>query len=157
VYPKSGHGLDRGIFQGRRFRLADFLVILLCLSGAVFSVIMFRLDLKNLDSRNGSPVGTIIIGNNVVQRRMANRVLWDRLTVDSPLYAGDLIRTADLSDATLYIERNSIELNEKTVIRIQRSPEDEDSIIIYLDEGNLVITTVAGGGNMVLNLMGSQV
>jgi hypothetical protein len=138
---------------GRRFRLPDFLVILFCLSGAVYSVIMFRLDL----SRNEEPVGTIIISNNIVQRRMANRALWDRLSVDSPVYSGDHIRTADISDATLYIERNSIDLNGKTLIRIQRSPEDEDSVLIYLDEGNLVLTTVAGGGNIALNLMGRQV
>jgi quercetin dioxygenase-like cupin family protein len=48
-------------------------------------------------------------------------------------------------------------VNEKTVIRIQRSPEDEDSVLIYLDEGNLVITTAPGGGKLALNLMGRQV
>jgi hypothetical protein len=62
----------------------------------------------------------------------------------------------DLSGATLSIERNRINLNEKTLIRIQRSPED-DSVLIYLDEGNLVLSTVAGGGNIALNLMGRQV
>jgi hypothetical protein len=139
--------------SGSKFRPLDFIVILFCLFGAIYSVILFRLDL----SKNENPVGTVIIGNNVVQRRMANRVLWDRLAVDSPLYSGDQIRTADLSDATLYIERNSIDLNGKTLIRIQRSPEDEDSILIYLDEGNLVLTTVDGGGNIELNLMGRQV
>jgi hypothetical protein len=48
-------------------------------------------------------------------------------------------------------------LNEKTFIRIQRSPEDEDAVLIYLDEGNLVITTAPGGGKIALNLMGCQV
>jgi hypothetical protein len=148
VYPKSGPG------PGRKFRRPlDFLVILILLSGAVYSFNQFRLDILG----NEKPVGTIIIGNNVVQQRMANRLLWDRLDADSPVYSGDQIRTADLSDATLLIERNSIDLNEKTVIRIQRSPDDENSILISLDEGNLVITTVAGGGNMVLNLMGRMV
>jgi hypothetical protein len=148
----SGSGL------GRRFRLTDFLVILFCLLGAVYSVIMFRFDLfRALDSRNENPVGTIIAGNNNVQRRMANWILWDSLSVDSYVYSGDTIRTLDISGATLSIERNSINLDEKTLIRIQRSPEDEDSVIIYLDEGNLVLSTVTGGGNLVLNLMGHQV
>jgi hypothetical protein len=88
---------------------------------------------------------------------MANRVFWDRLTVDSNVYSGDQIRTADLSNVTLHIENNSIDLNEKTLIRIQRLPDGEDSILIELAEGNLVLTTVAGSGNLVLNLMGRQV
>jgi hypothetical protein len=140
----------------KKFRLVNILVIFLCLSGAIYCVIMFRLDLRTLDSINENPVGTIIIGNDVVQRRKGNRVLWDRLTSDSPVYSGDEIRTADISNATLFIEGNSIDLNEKTVIRLQRSPEEGDSILISLEEGNLVLTTVAGGGNIVLNLMGRK-
>jgi hypothetical protein len=140
--------------SGRRFRRpVDFIIILFFLSGAAFSFNLFRLDILG----NKKPVGTIVIGNNVVQQRMANRKLWDRVGSDSPVYSGDQIRTADFSNATLLIERNSIDMNEKTVIRIQRSPDDKDAIVISLDEGNLVITTVAGGGNLVLNLMGRLV
>jgi DNA-binding CsgD family transcriptional regulator len=152
VYPESG--LDRG----RRFRLLNFLVILLCLSGAAFCINLFRLDLfGSFDNKNEEPVGTIIITNDTVRRRMANRVFWDRLTVDSHVYSGDQIRTADFSNVTLHIENNSIDLNEKTLIRIQRSSGDEDSIQIELAEGNLILTTVAGGGNLVLSIVGHQV
>jgi hypothetical protein len=140
--------------SGRKFRRpVDFIIILFFLSGAAFSFNLFRLDILE----NKKPVGTIIISNNVVQQRMANRKLWDRLGSDSPVYSGDQIRTADLSNATLLIERNSIDLNEKTVIRIQRSPDDQDAILISLEEGNLVITTVAGGGNMALSIAGRLV
>jgi hypothetical protein len=137
----------------RKYRPLDYIIFLICLSGAAFSFNQFRLDILD----NEKPVGTIIIGNNVVQQRMANHFLWDRLGSDSPVFSGDQIRTSDLSNATLLIDRNSIDLNEKTVIRIQRSPDDEDSILISLDEGNLVITTVAGGGNIALNIMGRTV
>jgi hypothetical protein len=140
----------------RRFRLADLLIVLLCLSGAAFLVNLFRLDLfSTLDSKNEKPVGTIVIKNNVVQRRMANRVLWDRLTVDSPAYMGDLIRTADISSATLHIESSSLELGEKTLIRILRSPDGDGLIQIDLGEGNLGLA--AGTGGLMLNLMGRQV
>jgi hypothetical protein len=143
---------------GRRFRPLDFLVILLCLCGVVCGVILFKLGLfQSVVSRDENPVGTILISKNIVQRRMEEKARWGKLPVYSPLYSGDQIRTADLSGATLYIERNSIDLSEKTVIRIQRSSDDEDSILIYLDEGNLVLSTVAGGGNIALNLMGRQV
>jgi hypothetical protein len=141
----------------RKFRPLDFLVIMLCLCGAVCGIILFKLGLfQSVVSKDENPLGTILLSKNIVQRRMAEKASWDKLAAYSPLYSGDHIRTSDLSGATLYIERNSIDLNEKTVIRIQRSPEDEDSILIYLDEGNLVLSTVAGGGNIALNLMGRQ-
>ncbi|MDR0320102.1 MAG: hypothetical protein LBI28_01230 [Treponema sp.] len=138
------------------FRFLDFLVILLCLSGALFLVNMFRVDLfSTLDSKNEQPVGTIVIKNNIVQRRLANRVLWDRLVVDSPAYMGDLIRTADLSEAMLHIGSSSIELGERTLIRIQRSPDG--SIQIDLQEGNVVFIAGAGGEKIALSIMGRKV
>jgi hypothetical protein len=154
----SGMMVDAPKKSDKRSRLVNILVILICLLGAIYCVIMFGIDLRSLDSidKNQNPVGTIIIGNDIVQRRTGNRTLWDRLTSDSPVYSGDEIRTADVSNATLFIGGNSIDLNEKTAIRLQRSPQGGDSILISLEEGNLVITTASGGGNIVLNLMGRQ-
>jgi hypothetical protein len=142
------------------FRLIDFLVILLCLSGAAVSVYLFYLDLfQTFNSRNEEPVGTIIIRNNIVQRRMADRVLWDRLFVESPVYAGDLIRVAELSDATLNINENHLDLGENTIVRILRATDSEGRIQIELSEGSLGITTGAEGGALplTLNLMGRVV
>jgi hypothetical protein len=142
----------------RRNRLADFLIILFCLSGAAFCVNLFRIDLfSTLDAKNEKPVGTIIVKNNIVQRRMANRILWDRLATDSPAYMGDLIRTSDISYAALHIGSNSLEMGEKTLIRIQRSPDGEDLIQIDLVDGNLGLITGADGAGIVLNLMGREV
>jgi DNA-binding CsgD family transcriptional regulator len=152
VYPESGPS------HGRRFRPINLLVILLCLCGAAFCINLFRLDLfGSIDNKNGEPVGTVIISNDTVRRRMANRVFWDRLTADSQVYSGDQIRTADFSNVTLHIENNSIDLNEKTLIRIQRSQDGGEFIQIELSEGNLALTTVAGGGNLVLSIAGRQV
>jgi hypothetical protein len=141
------------------FRFIDFLVILLCLSGAAISIYLFYLDLfQTFNSRNEEPVGTIIIRNNIVQRRMADRVLWDRLFVASPVYAGDLIRVAELSDATLDIDDNHFDLGENTLIRILRATDSEGHIQIELSEGSLGITTGAeGGAPITLNLMGRVV
>ncbi|MDR0320940.1 MAG: hypothetical protein LBI28_05505 [Treponema sp.] len=141
-----------------RFRLADIVVILLCISGAIFSINLFRLDMsKTLDSKNEKPVGTIVIKYNIVQRRIADRVLWDRLTVESPVYLGDLIRTTDLSAATLYIEGHSIDLDENTIIRIQRSTDGEGNIQINLNTGLLGLTTGAEGASIIFNLMDRKV
>jgi hypothetical protein len=139
-----------------RFRLVDLLVILICLSGAVYSVNLFRLDLLRVFSlQNVKPVGFIVEKGNIVQRRVANRVLWDRLVTDSPAYAGDVIRTASLSSATLRIEDNYIEIDENTLIRILRSPGDENSYIIDLYGGSILVRT--GSGSITINISGHQV
>jgi hypothetical protein len=126
---------------GNAFRLTDFLVILLCLSGAAASFNLFRLDLfQTISSRNEKPVGYIILKHNTVQRRMSDRVLWDRLAVQSPVYLGDMIRVAELSGATLHIDTNLIELEENTLIRIQRA-RDGEGIRIELNQGTIGLAT----------------
>jgi LysM repeat protein len=136
-------------------RLIDVCVVLFFLSTAAFSLNLFRLDLmQTLDSRDEDPAGTIIIRNNVVQRRYADRVLWDRLFVDSPVYSGDLIRAADNSDATVIIKSNGLDLNENTLIRIQFAPDGRGPFQVELKEGNLGISTSMESSPLMLSLVG---
>ena len=142
----------------RVFWLADIFVILICLFTAAASIHLFRLDLmRTIDSFDEEPAGTIIIRNNVVQRRHADRVLWDRIFVDSPVYTGDLIRVADLSAATVYLDDNQLNLNENTLIRIQNAPGGKGPLRIELEEGNLSLSTSTEGSGLILNLMGREV
>jgi quercetin dioxygenase-like cupin family protein len=141
-----------------RFRFVDLLIIILCLSGAAYAINLCRLDLfSTLDSRNLQPVGIIVIKNNIVQRRLEERILWDRLAVESSVYMGDLIRTAELSSATLLIEGISLDMDENTLIRIQRARDGSGTFEIELSEGVLGISAGNEGGNVKLNLMGRQV
>ncbi|MDR0312618.1 MAG: hypothetical protein LBI14_03380, partial [Treponema sp.] len=129
-----------------------------CLSGAAYAINLFRLDLfSSLDARNAQPVGFIVIKNNVVQRRLAERILWDRLANESPVYMGDLIRTAELSSATLHIEGLSLDMDENTLIRIQRARDGSGAFEIELSGGALGVSASAGSGSVMLNLMGRQV
>ena len=101
-------------------------MILLCLSGAAVSINLFRNDLfQTINSYDDKkPVGTLYIRDNNVQRRMGDRVLWGRLVKESPIYLDDLIRVAELSAATLDIDGNYINLNENTLIRVQRDSDN---------------------------------
>jgi hypothetical protein len=135
----------------------DFLVTILFLLIAVFSINLFRSDLlKTINLRNIEPVGSVVIRKNIVQRRLAERVLWDRLAAESPVYLGDLIRVAELSAATLYIEGSRIELSENTLIRLTRAPDNE-SLQIIMDEGNLSIATFQDSGRISLDVNGRQI
>jgi hypothetical protein len=140
----------------RKFRLIDFLVIVLCLFTIVCSINLFRLDLfQTIEQKNVKPVGTITIKNNIVQRRIADRVLWDRLRVESPVYVGDIIRVADLSEATLNISGQKLDLEENTLVRIQLS--DEGALQIALNEGNLGVTTGEDTGGLQVAVQGKVI
>ena len=131
----------------------DIFIVVLCLSVTGYSIYLFRNDLyQTINLQNVEPAGTIIIKNNVAQRRIADRILWDRLAVESPVYLGDLIRVAELSAATLNIDNQQLDLGENTLIRIQRAPDGE-GFLIELSEGTLSMTTNAEG-SLWLDLMG---
>jgi len=139
------------------FRLTDILVLIFFLFTAVFSINMFRLDLmQTINLRNVEPVGTVVIRKNVVQRRLADRVLWDRLATESPVYLGDLIRVADVSYATLNIDGSSIDLSENTLIRIMKAADGE-GLQIIMNEGNLSLKTSQESGRISLEVNGRYV
>ena len=129
----------------------DFFVILIGLSGVVVSLFLFQRDLfTSLRSMTQKPVGTVTVKYNTVQRRLDERVLWDRLFRESPVYPGDLIRVAKLSGAVLNIADNHIELNENTLIRIGKGAGPTQ---IELSSGNLSINA---GADIVLSVGGHQ-
>jgi hypothetical protein len=140
-------------------RLADIVIVILCLSIMAYSLYLFRNDLyQTIRLQNVQPVGTITIKNNIVQRRIADRVLWDRLRVEAPVYLGDIIRVAELSAATLNIEDQQIDIEENTLIRIQLSPDGSGALQIELTEGRLAYSNLGAAsgaeGGLQLNLMG---
>jgi hypothetical protein len=136
------------------FRLVDFLIIIVFLVITAISINLFRNDLlQTINLRNVEPVGYVIVRKNIVQRRLADRVLWDRLGSESPVYLGDLIRVAELSSATLYIDGNSIDLNENTLIRLTRAPDGE-SLQIIMSEGNLSLAAGADSGRISFDVNG---
>ena len=122
------------------FRFRDLLVVLLCLLIFAYCIDLFWNDLfQTINLQNVEPVGTITIKNNTVQRRIEDRVLWDRLVIESPVYLGDLIRVAELSAATLNINGQQLDIGENTLIRIQPSADGE-GVQIELSEGSIGIT-----------------
>jgi len=135
----------------------DICIVILCLLIAVFSIDMFRYDfLRTLSVQNVEPVGAVVIRKNTVQRRLVDRVLWDRIRKESPVYIGDLIRVAEISAATLYIDENSVDLDENTLIRITRAA-DGKTLQIVLGEGSLSLATGVDGANVSLDFNGVQV
>jgi len=140
--------------SGNRLKFTDILIVILCLSTAVAGIYLFRLDLyqtiSSMDDKK--PIGTIVIRRNIVQRRHTDRVLWDRLFVESPLYTGDVIRVAEDSSASLRLESNQIDLSENTLIRVQLAQNKKEPMQIELSQGSLDIKTE--GAEITLSVMG---
>jgi len=135
-------------------RALDVFVVLFCLCGAAASLYYFYLDIyATFRSLNIVPAGTVTVKYNTVQRRLADRAVWDRLFEQSAVYSGDLVRIARLSGATLNIDENSIELGENTLIRIQK---DEGPLQIEFSYGNINVSSGKDSG-MILLSIGNQV
>lgn len=140
------------------FRLIDLFVLVFFLFTAAAGLYFFRQDLmRTIEMRDEEPAGIIVIRNNVVQRRHDDRVLWDRIFVNSLVYPGDLIRAADLSSAAVNIDDNGLSLNENTLIRIQRSADRRAPVQVELHEGTIGFSGGAEGREIVLNMMGHLV
>jgi len=145
-------------YPSSKLRLIDVVVTGFFIFTAVLGLYLFQQDLlRTFDMRDVEPAGTIVIRNNVVQRRHADRVLWDRIFVDSYVYPGDLIRAGDQSYATVDISSNEISLNENTIIRIQYVMDGSGTFQVELQEGNVSVTSGVDSTGIFLNLMGTQV
>jgi hypothetical protein len=131
----------------RVLNAADWAVILLCCAGAFLSFWFFWTDLNRAINRNQAPVGTITFKHRAAQRRFADRVLWDRLRQDSPIYEGDFIHTAELSDATVtFHEGQKISLSENSLVQIRTQG---GRTVVDLASGNISLEN-AGQAAMVL-------
>ena len=128
----------------------DFFVVIFCLCGAAVCLYLFQHDLfQTLRSLDASPVGTITVKYNSVQRLFKGRNIWDRLSNDSPVYDGDTILAAHLSSAVINIDNNYIELGENTMIQILK---DEGPPNIKFTSGEVNVSSRADSGTIFLTI-----
>ena len=124
--PKAA-SVKRNVPQTIKTILTDFLATALCLAGAGSAFYFFWMDLnKSLTKLNETPIATVYDKERTAQRRFGDRVVWDVLQVDSPVYKGDVIHTAALSVATIRFHDpdggdetgNGFDLAENSLIQI---------------------------------------
>jgi hypothetical protein len=98
----------------------------------------FTRTLVHMDS---VPVGTITWKYKAAQRRFVDRVIWDRLQKESPLYNGDYIRTAELSEATItFAGGASISLAQSSMIQVFSGA---DALQVDVSAGDVSVDTSA--------------
>ncbi|MDR2052196.1 MAG: hypothetical protein LBP80_02185 [Treponema sp.] len=117
--------------------LKDILIYGFCIVGILVSLNFFRLDLFSTLTRQAEqPIGTISFKYRTVQRRFADRMLWDQLRNESPVYEGDFIRTTETAEAMVTFAGGSavINLAENSLIQLH---EDDGGVRIDINEGGV--------------------
>ncbi|MCL2764603.1 MAG: hypothetical protein FWD40_04920 [Treponema sp.] len=133
----------------------DFFIVLFCAGGVAVSLFLFQQDLfMTFRSLDNPPAGVVTVKFNTVQRRLEDRVVWDRLFDDSPVYNGDIIRIARDSGAVLNIDESEIELGENTLIRIQKDEGRPLQIEFFTGEASIIANR---DGEAVLLSIGDRV
>ncbi|MDR2467362.1 MAG: hypothetical protein LBD22_00175 [Spirochaetaceae bacterium] len=137
--------------------LTDFLAIVICLTGAGAAFYFFWTDLnKSLTKLNESPIASVFFKRNTAQRRFGDRVVWDVLQKDSPVYSGDVIHTSDLSETTInYFDSdgnvtNGFDLSENSLIQVYSGH-------IELANGKIDIRTASRGTTLKLISAGTVI
>jgi hypothetical protein len=95
-------------------------VTFLCLLGTAVCLALFQADLNRSFRRlNEDPMGSIAFTSRAALRRFQDRIVWDRLRRESPVYNGDFIRTAEHSEAAVRFSGGElVSLSENSLIRI---------------------------------------
>ena len=101
-------------------RIPFRITITVCLIGAAGTYNLFHNSFfRALTKLDEEPIATITFKHKTAERKFLNRVIWDRLKQNSPIYNGDIIHTADLSEATVYFEDGTIlDLAENTMAQV---------------------------------------
>ncbi len=131
----------------KRFTISDTLVTIACLIGFMYYVSLFNGVLnQSLDKINEQPIGTITFKYKSAQRKLIDRVLWDRVKQNSPVYNGDIIRTAELSEATItFVDGNVIDLYEQSLAQVFLDLE-EGTAIDFSGGGVSIDTSLSANG-----------
>lgn len=100
--------------------LAFWISVSICLVCALFCYALFHNNFfKALVKLDEEPIATITFKYRTAERKFLDRVIWDRLRQNSPVYNGDTIHTAALSEATIYFkDGTTLELSENTMAQV---------------------------------------
>ena len=115
------------------------------------SLYLFFYDLNSSSIRTDkTKIATVNYKYKVAQRKFNDRVLWERVQQNYPLYDGDTVRTADLALATIYFSDGAvIELNENTMVQIALGKDGE--LNVSVGNGNVDIDTTSSLTSINLN------
>ena len=122
-------------------------VCLLC--AAVNFLLFYQSFFRALEKFNEAPIATITFKYKTAQRKFLDRVVWDRLRQNSPVYNGDTIHTANLSEATVWFDDGTVlDLAENTMAQVFR--HTDGSLGAELEKGIATVDSSENGAGLTL-------
>ncbi len=117
----------------------DFFVVVFTLSVATYFSYTFWKDLNSTSHRTDKEkIATITFKNRIAQRKYEDRVVWERIDKTTPLYNGDLIRTAELAEAVITFNNGTaVDIYENTMIQVYYS--EFEGVNISVGNGKLLV------------------
>ena len=102
------------------FKKSDKIVILICSLGIAFSLIGYFRDVYKTNLRTGEkPIARLTDRNKSVQRRFRDRLVWDIIRENTPLYVGDFVRTTASAEAEITFDSGTvINMSHNSLIEI---------------------------------------
>jgi hypothetical protein len=131
-----------------RLRLVNSFFILFCTAACAFSLFLFWKDLNSSTVRSDKKkIASITFKQNIAQRKFSDRVVWERLQNNSPLYDADTIRTASQSSATIHFAGDiTVDIDENTMLQILVMKDGSYSINVGGGSLSVDTTSVKSGG-----------
>lgn len=122
------------------FKKTDKTVILICSLGIIFSLIGYFRDVYKTNLRTDEkPIALLTNRNKSVQRRFRDRLVWDIIRENTPLYVGDFVRTTAFADAEITFDSGTI-INMSHNSLIEILPES-DIANLKITSGTVSIKT----------------
>ena len=139
-----------------RFKLKNdlavpfWIAVSLCLVCAGINTHLFyKSFFRALEKFNEEPIAKITFKYKTAQRKFLDRVIWDRLQQNSPVYNGDTIHTAELSEATIWFDDGTIlDLAENTMAQVFK--HNDGTLGTDLARGNATVDSSAEGAGLTL-------
>ncbi|MBE6345258.1 MAG: hypothetical protein E7063_06210 [Spirochaetaceae bacterium] len=135
--------------RNTKSRVSDIIVTTICICGAVLSFYLFWKDFTQVLSKlNENPIATVTWKRKAAQRKFSDRMIWDRLRQDAPIYNGDTIRTSTNAETTITMQDSVFELGSNTIIQI--FVDDNGETALDFSGGVISAKTSESSGNIKL-------
>src|SRR6056297_428017 len=91
--------------------------VVLGVAAIVFALLLYHDMSASIDASGEKRIGEIQFASRTAQRKYANQVIWERVNSNTPVFNGDSIRTADLSEAVIKLrDGTEISLHENSMV-----------------------------------------
>ena len=130
--------------------------VIICLIGAAVCYWFFHSSFfRALTKMDEDPIATITFKYKTAERKFIDRVIWDRLRQNSPVYNGDTIHTADISEATIWFDDGTtLALAENTMAQVFL--HDDGTLGADLAYGDADVDSASDGGGFFLSSDGKR-